>query len=589
MSHPTPAVAVPVQIQQKAAPASASLSGLLQRKCACGQHTIVGGECEECRRKRAGTLQRAAINTAPTHGVPPIVHDVLNSPGQPLDAGTRAFMEPRFGQDFSQVRVHTGSRAAESAQAVNALAYTVGRNVVFGTGQYAPGTNEGGRLLAHELTHVVQQDRGSHLGTSVSATLAENEADQASIRLVEGQPTAVHTSVKHSIQRQFVGQEEIRRRIAEIERLVSSGSLPAEELLRLQVERNSLSAQLQGQVGGTIPTLGQVGSLSLPGALPLTVPLNVTYVANIPTGRSPGPILLPGILGAAGRGTLGFLEPLGGIDIPPGALTRYVGPESLEGFLDLSRFGLTRELAPRLLNEPWTPAIEAAWLRQGVTRAQLINLSQRLQTRGFDALMAENDPILNIVTRAHAEEGLVQGSPLLSLTELAPGEGQLPPVATGRAYIVRVLVDPEDVGRVNEILGRTQDASRLAQEIEVVVAQDLAGEARIVSIIPNPSGALGGGLGTALRWTGHGFAIIGAGLAIYDIATAEGPHRRETEGRAFGSFAGGTVLGGLGVGFCVGAGIATGGLGLLLCGLVAGGAGALGGQALGGTVGRQFD
>ncbi len=161
MSQPTPVALTPIQTQQKATSASASVSGLLQRKCACGQHTVAGGECEECRKKREGMLQRAAINAAPTNGVPSIVHDVLSSPGQPLDTGTRAFMEPRFGFDFSRVRVHTDARAAASAHAVNALAYTVGRNVVFGTGQYVPGTSSGRRLLAHELTHVVQQRRAS--------------------------------------------------------------------------------------------------------------------------------------------------------------------------------------------------------------------------------------------------------------------------------------------------------------------------------------------------------------------------------------------------------------------------------------------
>jgi hypothetical protein len=94
--------------------------------------------------------------------VPPIVHTVLNSGGgQPLDTTTRNFMEPRFGHDFSQVRVHTDEQAAESVRAVNALAYTVGRDVVFGEGQYAPGTSGGHRLLAHELTHVVQQSQSS--------------------------------------------------------------------------------------------------------------------------------------------------------------------------------------------------------------------------------------------------------------------------------------------------------------------------------------------------------------------------------------------------------------------------------------------
>ena len=131
-------------------------AGLLQRQCACGQHTG-GGECEECRKKSEGALQRAAISAASTNTPPPIVHDVLSSPGQPLDTETRAFMESRFGHDFSQVRVHTDERAAESAQSVNALAYTVGENVVFGNGQYTPTTIKGKQLLAHELTHVVQQ------------------------------------------------------------------------------------------------------------------------------------------------------------------------------------------------------------------------------------------------------------------------------------------------------------------------------------------------------------------------------------------------------------------------------------------------
>ncbi len=86
-----------------------------------------------------------------------IVQGVLNSPGRPLSAATRAFMEPRFGHDFSRVRVHDDEQAAKSAQAVNALAYTVGQDVVFGPGQYAPHTHNGQRLIAHELTHTIQQ------------------------------------------------------------------------------------------------------------------------------------------------------------------------------------------------------------------------------------------------------------------------------------------------------------------------------------------------------------------------------------------------------------------------------------------------
>jgi peptidoglycan/xylan/chitin deacetylase (PgdA/CDA1 family) len=100
---------------------------------------------------------KAPAGPAPAEGVPPIVHDVLASPGHPVEDDTRAFMEDRFGHDFSHVRVHTDARAAESVQAVSALAYTVGPHIVFGAGRYAPGTGEGRRILGHELAHVVQQ------------------------------------------------------------------------------------------------------------------------------------------------------------------------------------------------------------------------------------------------------------------------------------------------------------------------------------------------------------------------------------------------------------------------------------------------
>ena len=84
----------------------------------------------------------------------------LQRGGQPLPESTRAFMEPRFGYNFSKVRIHNDERAAESAHAVQARAYTVGKNVVFGAREFAPQTSEGSRLLAHELTHVVQQGSG---------------------------------------------------------------------------------------------------------------------------------------------------------------------------------------------------------------------------------------------------------------------------------------------------------------------------------------------------------------------------------------------------------------------------------------------
>ena len=144
--------------------------GLLQRCTATA-------ECDECRKKRLGMLQRAAVNSSPANEVPRIVHEVLHSPGHPLDAGTRVFMEPRFEHDFSDVRVHTDSKAAESARAVNALAYTVGQHIVFDAGRYAPATTEGRKLLTHEMAHVIQQSNGI-VGTPQQISNPHDEHEQ---------------------------------------------------------------------------------------------------------------------------------------------------------------------------------------------------------------------------------------------------------------------------------------------------------------------------------------------------------------------------------------------------------------------------
>ncbi len=201
-------------------------SVLLQRKCGCGSGGSAGltGSCDDCGRKRllglqpklevgepgdsfereadrvaeevlretphaaqqpsaAPSVQRKTVtpvgsaSAAGTVSAPSVVHEVLGSAGQPLDASTRSFMESRFGHDFSRVRVHTDTRAAESAQSVDATAYTVGHNVVFAEGHYAPRTDAGRRLLAHELTHVLQQRVAPAGGSASSASgIAQRQA-----------------------------------------------------------------------------------------------------------------------------------------------------------------------------------------------------------------------------------------------------------------------------------------------------------------------------------------------------------------------------------------------------------------------------
>ena len=168
----------------------AAPSGLLQRKCACGGSPGFDGECAECRKKR---LQRRSTGPSEPSAAPPIVNEVLRLPGRPLDPNTRALMEPRFGHDFSRVRVHTDAKAAESARAVSALAYTVGRDLVFGAGQYVPTTTRGLGLLAHELAHVVQQGPApdAPADLALADTRGEPEADAAARAALSGNRASV--------------------------------------------------------------------------------------------------------------------------------------------------------------------------------------------------------------------------------------------------------------------------------------------------------------------------------------------------------------------------------------------------------------
>ncbi len=138
-------------------------------------------KCAACADEDERTVRREASGRGASTTAPPVVGEVLRSPGRPLESGARAFMETRFGHDFQDVRVHDDARAAESARAVSARAYTVGQNVVFGAGQYAPESAEGRRLVAHELAHVVQQRGVEHEHHHVQRTLGDGH-DLASPR-----------------------------------------------------------------------------------------------------------------------------------------------------------------------------------------------------------------------------------------------------------------------------------------------------------------------------------------------------------------------------------------------------------------------
>jgi len=183
---------------RKPEPIAPPVRGMLQRKCACG------GTCASCADKEKGLQRKLAIGSSndplereadrvadqvlanrtqsdfsrvpisvqrhtpsearQSQEAPPSVHRALAMSGRPLDAPVRQEMETRFGHDFSQVRIHQGGAAEQSARDVGAQAYTVGSHIVFGAGRLAPETPQGRRLLAHELTHVVQQEAAADGG-----------------------------------------------------------------------------------------------------------------------------------------------------------------------------------------------------------------------------------------------------------------------------------------------------------------------------------------------------------------------------------------------------------------------------------------
>ncbi|RFC40251.1 MAG: protein of unknown function (DUF4157) [Candidatus Nitrotoga sp. CP45] len=217
---------------------------LLQRKCACGGSASLSGECGECNKKRLqkklsiganndrleqeADLMTDQILATPPHSLvsgahpgiqrysgqategtdtaPTSVGSVFSSSGRPLEPALRKDMEQRFGHDFSGVRVHSGPAAAQSARELNALAYTAGRDIVFDAGKFAPDTNDGRRLLAHELTHVVQQ-RGQRVAAQMKLAVGtpgeagEREADAAADAVMQGRSVPSITPGFPGIQR----------------------------------------------------------------------------------------------------------------------------------------------------------------------------------------------------------------------------------------------------------------------------------------------------------------------------------------------------------------------------------------------------
>lgn len=220
---------------------------MIQRMCPGCEENIVQRQPEEEEEEiQTKTKSGHTLTVGPTTNAN---IQSLKGGGQPLADPVRSFYEPRFGQDFSQVRVHTGSEAAGIAKTVKARAFTLGKDVVFGEGEYKPDMNDGGRLMAHELAHVIQQDTA---GKSIQRYTEYDSSDQAANNSL-GWKHPASDDIKVSDDGTLVAGDSgdkawaLKTRIVHAERILSS------------IDSNVKLEEGSGEIKGKAPKKGRAG------------------------------------------------------------------------------------------------------------------------------------------------------------------------------------------------------------------------------------------------------------------------------------------------------------------------------------------
>jgi hypothetical protein len=506
----------------------------------------------------------------------------LKASGQPLSGSLRNYFEPRFGYDFSGVRVHTGSKAAETASSINARAFTLGNDVVFSASNYSPETGEGKKLLAHELTHVVQQ-REKFSTLFVQRTPADEVTRKTIIpsyadKLSDEDLLACISSLKEQLKTlvpESAEYESARSNLAIIEteaasrNLVSSSKPSSKSVIKIPTTLTYNLIEPEEQSFGGEAALGR--SSAIGGARGLG------YLLSPPIRGLGDPFLPLFMRLRGGQGPLGSLS--GGLY----GAERYTS----------SRF--LRDLRPRYLTESGKLALmemtgTSEWLlRYGIRGRdleQIPSLIARMSQGGIEALAPAEQALIRSFFRAHAESGIIFSSPAMSATTrsgLASMEG-MAPFLRSRSYIVRIQIPSSTVGEVNAVLGMSRP-SHLVQELEVLITADARGN--VTNIRPNPTSSLGRAA-PYLRWLGRGAVVVGGGITYYRISTASKEELPRVIGEETGGWAGGFAGAGLATTGCIIFGIATEGIGLIICGLVGAVGGGIGGSAAGGELGARM-
>ncbi len=503
--------------------------------------------------------------------------------GKPMPEPVRSYFEPRFGYDFSDVRVHDNSNAADTARTVNAKAFTFGKDIVFGEGEHSPETNTGRQLLAHELTHVVQQK------TFLSTSRIQRFPDD--ITQMSLDPSYAAGLTDEQLRSDI---ELIREHISTLTQGSDEYEAASQNLSILESEARSRNLFTPARTGPS-PASSERPAQS-------SIPVDVTFSMSeedarafsreaaigrslaIGGARSLGYVVSPPIRGFADP-FLPLATRLGGGGGPLGELGGAYGAERYIS----SQF--MRDLRPRIYTQAGELALRevtggSEWLlRYGVRGRDLERLPgliARMSEGG--SLTAAELRLVQTFFRAHAEHGLTFASPAMSAT-IRPGlsaASDVAPFIREYPYVVRIEVPSSAVGEVNAVLGANRPAN-LAQELEVLVFTDSRGN--VTNIRPNPTSSLGRAA-PYLRWGGRVFIVAGAGVSTYRISTATPEERPRVIGEEAGGWAGGLGGAGLATAGCIAFGIATEGIGLVICGLLGAIGGGIGGSALGGEVGE---
>jgi hypothetical protein len=590
-------------------------------------------------------LQRAAVSAAPP-AVPPIVHEVLSSSGQPLDAQTRAFMEPRFGHDFSGVRIHTNSQAALAADSVNAIAFTVGQHIAFGRNQYAPNTIGGKELVAHELAHVVQQASFARQSAGLSITdpseVAEVQAERAAEAISVGQLVTGLSVSTPTLARQDHGSASARGNVSLVELSCMSSTITFHTASGPQTYLLSECDLTDGDYDAAVIVRDSQVQFDL--GMQAAEGRRFSFGYDIEPGQ-PNPSTFFGSqtrVRVVARGTQGFgldggiglqevpvifvAEPIDAADAtapagngfsPSGAISgagmslhmlasgdltwmpqgdrashvlsrRYWSPLlPSRGAIALDRLldELPRDLAPRIEAE-LASGQRLSWMRgvgqTGIsfTEAQLRSIPDLVRRFNAGQVLSSTEiSLLAQVSELHVG-GSTPGAPFASYTR--------PNYEIGfpRRYRVRVEIPRGNVLDVSQPNAVTRLWSQTPNIDEMEFMATANHEGRIVSVErAAPSGRPGVLMrySGAIRWGGRILWVAGAAYSGYRVATAAPEERTVVAAEEVGSMAGGAAGSALVAAGCLALGAASGGVGLLVCGLLGGAIGAgVGSWAAGG-------